>query len=204
LGRNPRDSGLRLCKARAWMNSCKIFMKRLRDVFRLKSHRPSRAVLNRCWNCLHEIDVRPRFRSSSDTHTLAQLHSELAGKLSANQHEAKRLRLSVMKMLSPDVNLRRIAAKRCNAGNPWFKRGTLYRSVVDALRRSTVPMTARDIADAVLAARSRRPPESKPSTCRPPSFPRYGTATERRWLARGRQRGGGGRRAPNFPRYGLR
>ena len=56
-------------------------------------------------------------------HTLAQLHSELAGKLSANQPEAKRLRLSiqveaVMKMLSPEVNLRLIALKRRNSGNP--------------------------------------------------------------------------------------
>jgi hypothetical protein len=51
-------------------------------------------------------------------YTLSQLHSELAGKPSANRREAKRLRLAifqveaVMKMLSPDMNLRLIASQR--------------------------------------------------------------------------------------------
>jgi hypothetical protein len=89
-------------------------------------------------------------------YTLSQLHSELAGKLSANQRETKRLRLAifqveaVMKMLSPDVNLRLIAPKRRNVGNPSFKRGTLARAVIDTLRRSVLPMTTREIADALL------------------------------------------------------
>jgi hypothetical protein len=88
--------------------------------------------------------------------TLSQLHSELAGKLSANLRETKRLRLAifqveaVMKLLSPEVNLRLIAPKRRNVGNPWFKRGTLARAVIDTLRRSAVPMTTREIADALL------------------------------------------------------
>jgi hypothetical protein len=90
-------------------------------------------------------------------YTLSQLHSELAGKLSANQRETKRLRLAifqveaVMKMLSPDMNLRLIAPKRRNVGNPWFKRGTLFRSAIDVLRRATAPMTAREISDALIA-----------------------------------------------------
>jgi hypothetical protein len=92
-------------------------------------------------------------------YTLSQLHSELAGKLSANQRETKRLRLAifqveaVMKMLSPEVNLRLIAPKRRNVGNPWFKRGTLFRSAVDVLRRAQAPMTARQIADTLLAGK---------------------------------------------------
>jgi hypothetical protein len=99
-------------------------------------------------------------------YTLGQLHSELAGKLAANQRETKRLRLSifqveaVMKLLSPDVNLRLIAPRRRNTGNPWFKRGTLYRSAVDVLRRSQVPMTSREIADALLE-------DKKPAPTRP-------------------------------------
>jgi hypothetical protein len=40
-----------------------------------------------------------------------------------------------MKMLEPDLDVSRIAAKRRNTGNPWFKRGTLYRSAVDVLQR---------------------------------------------------------------------
>jgi hypothetical protein len=91
--------------------------------------------------------------------TLSQLHSELAGKLSANLRETKRLRLAifqveaVMKMLSPDVNLRLIAPKRRNVGNPLFKRGTLARAVIDTLRRSATPMTTREIADALLVGK---------------------------------------------------
>ena len=71
---------------------------------------------------------RAEIASKQALYTLAQLHSELAGKLSANQRETKRLRLArfqveaVMKLLSPDVNLRLIAPKRRNVGNPWFKR----------------------------------------------------------------------------------
>jgi hypothetical protein len=41
--------------------------------------------------------------------------------------------------------LRLIAPKRRNTGNPWFKRGALYRAVVDTLRRAERPMTADDI-----------------------------------------------------------
>jgi hypothetical protein len=91
--------------------------------------------------------------------TLSQLHGELAGKLSANLRETKRLRLAifqveaVMKMLSPEVNLRLIAPKRRNVGNPWFKRGTLARAVIDTLRRSEVPMTTREISDALLVGK---------------------------------------------------
>lgn len=91
--------------------------------------------------------------------TLGQLHSELAGKLSANLRETKRLRLAifqveaVMKLLSPEVNIRLIAPKRRNVGNPWFKRGTLARGVIDTLRRSAVPMTTREISDALLVGK---------------------------------------------------
>src|SRR5882757_1859491 len=102
---------------------------------------------------------RAKILTKQALYTLSQLHSELAGKLSANRREIKRLRLaifqveSVMKMLSPDVNLRLIAPKRRNVGNPWFKRGTLARAVIDVLRREAGPMTTREIADALLAGK---------------------------------------------------
>jgi hypothetical protein len=59
-----------------------------------------------------------------------------------------------MKMLDPDFNARAISAKRRNTGNPWFKRGSLYRAVVDTLRRATGPMTADDICQALLAGKT--------------------------------------------------
>ena len=98
-------------------------------------------------------------------YTLSQLHSELAGKLSANQRETRRPRLAifqveaVMKMLSPEVNLRLIAPKRRNVGNPWFKRGTLFRSAIDVLRKATAPMTAREISDVLIADKA--PPATR-------------------------------------------
>ena len=44
------------------------------------------------------------------------------------------------------ANVASIAAKRRNKSNPWFKRGTLFRSAEDELRRAQGPMTAREIA----------------------------------------------------------
>jgi len=103
---------------------------------------------------------RAEIPSKQALHTLKQLHAELAGKALANKAEAARLRASmiqveaVMKMLDPAFNARAISAKRRNVGNPWFKRGTLYRSAVDVLRRAQEPMTARQIADVLLAGKT--------------------------------------------------
>jgi hypothetical protein len=68
---------------------------------------------------------------------LGLLHGELAGKLLANKRETIRLRTAMMqveavvKMLQPGFNVASIAAKRRNKSNPWFKRGTLFRSAVN-------------------------------------------------------------------------
>lgn len=103
---------------------------------------------------------RAEILSKQALNTLTRLHAELAGKLSASKRETKRLRLAiiqveaVMKLLSPDVNLRLIAPKRRNVLNPWFKHGTLARAVVDTLRRSAAPMTAREIVDSLTAGKS--------------------------------------------------
>src|SRR5437899_9730575 len=58
---------------------------------------------------------------------------------------------AVLQMLRPEFDIRSIAAKRRVKSNPWFKRGTLFRSAVDMLRRAEAPMTARQIADALIA-----------------------------------------------------
>jgi hypothetical protein len=54
-------------------------------------------------------------------------------------------------MLAPDFSVAAIAAKRRNKSNPWFKRGTLFRSAVDVMRRAGTPMTAKEIADKLVA-----------------------------------------------------
>lgn len=106
---------------------------------------------------------RAEILSKQALHTLKLLHAELAGKALANKAEAARLRTSmiqveaVMKMLDPAFNARAISAKRRNQGNPWFKRGTLYRAILDALRRATGPMTADDLCKALLAGKRPEP-----------------------------------------------
>jgi hypothetical protein len=106
---------------------------------------------------------RAEIASKQAVYTLGLLHAELAGKLLANKREAIRLRTAmlqveaVMKMLNPAVNIRLIAPKRRNLGNPWFKRGTLYRSAVDVMRRAGRPMTTREITAALMAGKAPAP-----------------------------------------------
>jgi hypothetical protein len=100
---------------------------------------------------------RAEILSKQALHTLTQLHAELAGKIETNRHNGDKLRgqmvqvEAVIKMLAPDFSVAAIAAKRRNKSNPWFKRGTLFRSAVDVLRRASTPMTAREIAEALIA-----------------------------------------------------
>ena len=104
---------------------------------------------------------RAEIASKQAVYTLGLLHAELAGKLLANKREAIRLRTAMMqveavvKMLEPGFNVCGIAAKRSNKSNPWFKRGTLFRSAVDVLRRAGTPMTAREVAEALIAGKTR-------------------------------------------------
>jgi hypothetical protein len=94
--------------------------------------------------------------SKQAINTLTQLHAELAGKIEGNRKSGDKLRMQMMqveaviKMLRPDFPINRIAPKRRNTGNPWFKRGTLYRSAIDVLRVAGKPLTARELAVAVL------------------------------------------------------
>jgi hypothetical protein len=89
--------------------------------------------------------------------TLSQLHAELAGKFAENRRSGIKLKTAMMQvegvlqMLRPGFDIRTLAAKRRNNNNPWFKRGTLFRSAIDVLRREGRPMTTREIADILLA-----------------------------------------------------
>jgi hypothetical protein len=102
---------------------------------------------------------RAEILSKQAIHTLTQLHAELAGKIETNRKSGDKLRSqmvqveAVMKMLDPEVNLRIIAPKRRVIGNPWFKRGTLYRSALDVLRTAPGSLAAADMVRAMLAAK---------------------------------------------------
>ena len=89
--------------------------------------------------------------------TLERLHAELGGQILENKQRHGELSdqmrhvEAVIKMLDPGYSLRAISVKR-RQPNPWFKRGTVYRRAVDVLRTAEQPLTAREIADLVLAA----------------------------------------------------
>jgi hypothetical protein len=99
-----------------------------------------------------------RIATKQALHALTQLHSELAGKLLDAKTQAKRLTLAmlqveaVMKMLEPGFSVASIAVRR-RKPNPWFRRGTVYRCALEALKAAPGPLTAREIAEAMLAAK---------------------------------------------------
>ena len=94
---------------------------------------------------------------------LARLHAELGGKIKANRSEVKKLATdmkhveAVLKLLDPAFNVRGIAPRRRNNKNPWFKKGEVFRNVIDVLRRASAPMTAREITEALLRSRGVEP-----------------------------------------------
>jgi hypothetical protein len=82
--------------------------------------------------------------------TLDRLHAEIAGKIADNKREAEKLAQdmrhveAVMKLLDPSFNANRIAVRR-RKPNPWFKRGTLFRHALEAMREAGQPLTATEI-----------------------------------------------------------
>jgi len=60
---------------------------------------------------------------------------------------------AVIKLYDPDYSVRSISIRRRVTGNPWFKRGTMFRYALDALRTAPKPLTVRELTDAVMAAR---------------------------------------------------
>ena len=96
-------------------------------------------------------------------YTLEKLHAELGGKITDNKAEAKRLMQSmkhveaVLKLLIPGYSARTIAVRR-RVPNPWFKRGTVWRSALDVLRQAEKPLSASEIAALMLVAKGVREP----------------------------------------------
>ncbi len=90
---------------------------------------------------------------------LVRLHADIGGRIKANKEEAERLADDmkhvevVLKMFDPTFSVRAISARRRVQGNPWFKRGTLFRQALDVLRSTAGPLTVKEITDAVLASK---------------------------------------------------
>ena len=60
---------------------------------------------------------------------------------------------AVIRMFDPAYNVAGIVQRRRVQGNPWFKRGTLFREAMGVLRKVEGPMCARDLIVAMLAAK---------------------------------------------------
>jgi hypothetical protein len=103
---------------------------------------------------------RAEIASKRAIFTLSQLHAELAGKFAENRNAGVKIKTAMMQveavlqMLQPTFDVRSISGKRRNKSNPWFKCGTLFRSAMDVLRRAEAPMTAREIADTLIAGKA--------------------------------------------------
>jgi len=108
----------------------------------------------------HGFDPKP---TNVAVPQLVQLHAQLAAKLKAC--DADRLKITndmrhveaAIQLFDPAFNLRRISAKRRNVGNPWFKRGTLFRAALDVLRASAEPLPTLEIARRLVAAKGAEP-----------------------------------------------
>ncbi len=101
---------------------------------------------------------RAQIATKQAKYTLEQLHAELGGKILDNKKEAARLAQAmrhveaVLKMIEPGYDVRPIAVRR-RKPNQWFRRGTVFRCALDALRAAGKPLTTREVALAMLAAK---------------------------------------------------
>ena len=98
---------------------------------------------------------------------LIKLHADLGGQIFENRKRAEKLAgdmkhvEAVIRMFEPGFNLKAIAPRRRHKGNAWFKRGTLFRHALEALRKAAMPLTARDLTLAMLAAQGVSAPDQK-------------------------------------------
>jgi hypothetical protein len=78
-----------------------------------------------------------------------RLHADIGGCILENKRHAAKLAAdavaveAVIRMFDPAFNVKAIVARRRVQGNPWFKRGTVFRTAIDVMRKATAPMTVR-------------------------------------------------------------
>jgi hypothetical protein len=96
---------------------------------------------------------------SPAVYALLKLHAELGGKINDNKRQAAKLRSdmkhveAVLHLIEPGFNARRIAPRRRYNPNPLFRRGTIFRAVLDVLRATPEPMSGDEIAVALLQSK---------------------------------------------------
>ncbi len=98
---------------------------------------------------------------------LVHLHADLGGRIKANRQEGERLAAdmkhveAVIRMFDPAHDIRAISARRRNQRNRWFKRGTMFRAVIDVLKAAEGPLTTREIVLRLLASKGEAKPDLK-------------------------------------------
>ena len=96
---------------------------------------------------------------SPAVHALLKLHADLGGQIDDNKRQAARLRAdmkhveAVLHLIEPGFNARTIAPRRRYNPNPLFKRGTVFRAALEALRDAEGPMTVDEIVTALFASK---------------------------------------------------
>ena len=97
---------------------------------------------------------------------------------------------AVVKMLQPGLQRRQHRREARNKSNPWFKRGTLFRSAVDVLPRAEAP-PAQEIAATLTAGKASQATRKQARDLQAAILVALREPTAARWLARERQRAGG-------------
>lgn len=99
---------------------------------------------------------------------LVRLHADIGGRILDNRKQAKRLAEdmmhveAVLRMYDPNYNVAAIIGRRRINGNPWFKRGALFRGALDTLRTAAGPLSARELVVGMLAAKGiKNPPAAR-------------------------------------------
>ena len=102
--------------------------------------------------------MRAKIATTQATYALTRLHAELAGKVIDNKREAERLAESmrhveaVLKLIDPSFNVRGISVRR-RKPNRHFKRGTIFRYVLQILKEAEHPITTTEIVRRLFAAK---------------------------------------------------
>lgn len=103
----------------------------------------------------HRVDPHPKHPAVP---CLIRLHATLAGKILDNKREGERLAddmrhvEAVIRMFDPEFDVRRIAVLRRRRQNPYFKRGTVWRAVLEVLKAAEAPMGVSEISRKLLAS----------------------------------------------------
>jgi hypothetical protein len=95
-------------------------------------------------------------RHKPATYALLRLHGELNRKLQAGRQQRPSVAVdiwhveAVIRLLEPGTRIRALERRK---PNPWFKRGTLFRLTVEALKAARRPLSSREITLALIRQR---------------------------------------------------